>query len=374
MKKALNYYFLGIVIFLIGFGILFLATLSAPASLQAFGNTNYYLFHQLLALGIGLILGFIAFKVPLNFIKKIAPVILIGNIILLIIVFLPAVGIKIWGAKRWINIAGMSLQPSEFFKITVIVYLSAWLSSKFPEQARGSWTLSFKKGYHHAIKIFLPFLILLGITTVFLYFQKDASTLAIITLSLLAVYFAAGTPVWHTMATVLGGISFGLLLIKLEPYRMQRFLVFLHPETDPLGSGFQIKQALLALGSGGIFGKGLGMSTQKFGFLPQSMSDSIFAILGEETGIIGCSILVLLFVAFFWNSIRIAIGSQDKFAKLTAVGLTTWILLQAFMNIASSVGIFPITGVPLPFFSYGGSHIIAEMIAVGLLLNISRHS
>ena len=167
-------------------------------------------------------------------------------------------------------------------------------------------------------------------------------------------------------------IASALLLIKIEPYRVQRFLVFLHPEADPLGIGFQLKQSLLAVGSGGWFGKGLGMSTAKFGFLPQSMSDSIFAIVGEELGLIGCTILILLFVFFFWQCIKIAKNSHDKFGKLTAIGITTWILLQSFMNIASTLGIFPLAGIPLPFFSYGGSHIIAELMAVGLLLNISK--
>jgi len=154
---------------------------------------------------------------------------------------------------------------------------------------------------------------------------------------------------------------------------VQRFLVFLHPEADPLGVGFQLKQSLLAVGSGGIFGKGLGMSTQKFGYLPQAMSDSMFAILGEETGIIGCTILLLLFLAFCWQAIKIANNSSDKFGKLIAIGITVWFMTQAFMNIASAIGIFPLSGIPLPFFSYGGSHIISELIAVGLLLNISKH-
>jgi len=140
-----------------------------------------------------------------------------------------------------------------------------------------------------------------------------------------------------------------------------------------LGRGLQLKQSLIAVGSGGIFGEGLGMSTQKFGFLPEAMSDSIFAILGEETGMIGCVILVMLFVWFLWLGFKIARGAHDTFAKLTAVGITTWIVFQSFINIASTIGMFPLSGIPLPFFSYGGSHIIAEMIGVGLLLNISKN-
>jgi len=162
-------------------------------------------------------------------------------------------------------------------------------------------------------------------------------------------------------------------LIIREPYRIQRLLIFLHPETDPLGIGFHLRQSLIAIGSGGIFGKGLGMSTQKFGFLPEAMSDSVFAVLGEETGIIGCSILILLFLLFLFLGFKIAKSSTDKFSKLTAVGITVWIVSQAFINITSTLGLFPISGIPLPFFSYGGSHIISEMIAIGLLLNISKN-
>lgn len=354
-------------------GILFLATLSAPASMQYFGNTNYYIFHQLVALLIGLASGFIAYKIPLHFLKKISSWLLIINVLLLIAVFVPFLGAKFWGAKRWIGIGNNTFQPSEFLKITAVLYLSAWLSTKFSESAKRGWIITAKKRYHDFVRVFLPFLLLLAIIIVIFYFQKDVSTLAIVSVALLAIYFAAGTPIWHTLLLIASGITSLLLLIKIEPYRVQRFLAFLHPEKDPLGMGLQLKQSLISAGSGGIFGKGLGMSTQKFGFLPQAMSDSIFAILGEETGIIGCSILILVFLFFLWQGIKIANASIDKFSKLTAVGITTWIVFQAFFNIGSTLGLLPLSGIPLPFFSYGGSHIIAEMIGVGIVLNISKH-
>ena len=374
MKRHINYYFLFISIILIVFGILFLANLSAPSSLQTFGNTSYYLFHQFYALIIGLFLGFLAFKIPLEFIKKIIPVIFLINLVLLVAVFLPFWGVKFWGAQRWINIGGNIFQPSEFLKITSVLYLASWLSKKFKDNQKKGLFVRVKSSYNNFIKFFLPFSLLLVTVSVILFFQKDLSTLAIVTAALLSVYFIAGTPLWHTIFAVLVQIASASVLIKIEPYRVQRLLVFLNPESDPLGKGFQLRQSLLAIGSGGLFGKGWGMSMQKFGILPQSMADSVFAILGEETGIIGSSILIALFLLFFWQGTKIARKSADKFSKMVTTGIMTWLILQVFMNISSSLGIWPLSGIPLPFFSYGGSHLIAEMIGVGLLLNISRNT
>jgi len=162
-------------------------------------------------------------------------------------------------------------------------------------------------------------------------------------------------------------------LIKLAPYRAARLLVFLKPETDPMGMGYQIKQALIAIGSGGIFGLGLGTSGQRLGFLPQSMADSIFAIMAEETGFVGGLILIALFLVFLWRGFKIGKSSQNKFSQLLAVGISSWIVIQAFINIGSMVGILPLTGIPLPFISYGGSALVSELIGVGILLNISKN-
>lgn len=362
-------------VFLNIFGILFLATLSAPSSLRQFGNTNYYLFHQLLyGLLPAVIMGFIAFKIPLRFLKKAAPWLVFLNLFALVLVFLPFLGSQFWGAKRWLNFGFTTIQPSEFLKITAILYLSAWISNRMSEQTQKGWINAAKKGYYNLIHIFLPFLIFLGLVSVILILQPDISTLGIISLTLVVIYFSARTPLWHTFATVASGVGALLLLIRFEPYRLDRLLIFLHPETDPLGKGFQIKQSLIAIGSGGFFGKGLGMSSQKFGYLPQAMSDSIFPIIGEELGIIGGAGLIVLFLLFFWLGLKIAKNSNDRFSKLTAVGITFWITLQAFINMASSTGIFPLAGIPLPFFSYGGSHLVAELIGLGLLLNISKNT
>jgi cell division protein FtsW len=375
MKKYFNYFLFFLIVFLVSFSFLFLACLSAPASLQRFGNTNYYLFHQLLfGLLPAIVLGFVAYKISLQFLKKWALLLVSLNIAALFLVFLPKIGSKAGGASRWIGIGNLAVQPSEFLKITAILYLSAWIASKLSEAPVKDWKSITKKGYHNIIYILIPFVIFLGLISVALYFQKDASTLGIITITLLVLYFSARTPLWHTMLVMISGTIILFFLIKFEPYRADRWLIFLHPNTDPLGMGLQLRQSLISLGSGGVFGKGLGMSTQKFGFLPQAMSDSIFAIIGEELGIIGCVALIVAFILFFWLGMQIAKKSNDRFSKMTAIGIVVWITLQAFINMASVAGIFPLTGIPLPFFSYGSSHLVVELIGVGLLLNISKNS
>jgi len=374
MKKHINYYLLFVAIILIVFGILFLSTLSAPASMRIFGNTNYYLMHQLYLLGFGIILAVVAYKFPLNYLKKFAPLFFFANMVLLMIVFLPEIGLKLGGARRWINTGIGTFQPSEFLKITATLYLSAWISKRMSEKNKGGWISIAKKGYHNIKNIFIPFILFLGLISVILILQPHISALIIIGMILVLVYFFSGTPLWHTFSILLGGAIAAFLLIKYEPYRWDRWTIFLHPETDPLGKGLQTKQSLIAIGSGGFFGKGWGMSNQKFGFLPQAMSDSIFAILGEETGIIGCLLLVILFLFFLWFGIKVAKSSNDKFCQLVALGITFWITIQAFLNIAANVGMAPMTGIPLPFFSYGGSHLITEFIGLGILLNISKNS
>lgn len=373
MKKHFDYFLFVLSVSLVVFGFLFLACTSAPVSMRMFGNTNYYLVHQLI-FGVlpAVILGIIAYKIPLRYFKKYSSALILLNFALLALVFSP-IGSKFYGASRWINVGKFTIQPSEFLKLAAILYLSTWIASKLSENKALDWKSGAKKGYHNLIYVFVPFILFLGAISIIMILQPDISTLGIITLTLLAMYFSIKTPIWHALLIVATGFSSLLFLIKIEPYRFARLLVFLHPETDPLGKSYQLKQSLMAIGSGGFFGKGIGMSVQKFANFPQAMSDFVFAILAEETGIVGCSILIILFILFFWLGIRIAKSSNDKFSKLAAVGITFWITLQAFINIASVTGMFPVSGIPLPFFSYGGSHIVTELIGVGLLLNISKN-
>lgn len=368
-KKHFDYILAIVVVLLIILGILVLASVSAIFSLENFGKTTSYLFHQIIfGLVPGVILGFIAFKVHLSVFKKWAPLLILINLVLMVLVFIPGLGIISGGAPRWLNLGFVSFQPSEFLKVVFIFYLSAWLAKReilpYPRLAEKGRAWKFT---------LLPFLIIIGVITLLLAKQSDVSTLGVIVFIALVIYFSAKIPLWHSIlifSIALGGL---LILIKLAPYRIMRVLVLLGLVKDPMGLGYQIKQALITIGSGGIFGLGLGMSNQKFGrFLPQIMSDSIFAIFAEETGFIGSLILISLFLILFWRGFRIAKLSQDKFSQFLALGISSWICFQAFVNIGSMIGLLPLTGIPLPFISYGGSHLVAELIGIGILLNISK--
>lgn len=369
MRKTSNhpdYVLIGVSAALLILGILILASVSTSVSLEKFGNTYYFLKHQLLfGLIPGLTLAFLAFKINLAFLKKMAPVLLLINLLLMVIVFLPVIGSGSEGAARWIGFGPFSFQPSELLKLTFILYLASWLSSRMGKMTTTRNPKEFSQ-------TFIAFLIAVGIISLLLILQPDISTLGIIVACAALMYFLANTPLWHSALVILFGTGALFSLINLAPYRANRLLVFLNPETDPMGIGYQIKQAIIAVGSGGIGGKGLGMGLQQFGFLPQAVSDSIFAIFSEETGFIGSFILIFLFLIFFWRGFKIAKESQDKFFQLAAFGITFWIIVQTFVNIGSMIGILPLTGIPLPFISYGGSALVSELIGVGLLLNVSK--
>ncbi|XOB41768.1 MAG: putative lipid II flippase FtsW [Candidatus Nealsonbacteria bacterium] len=362
-----DYILAGVIMILLILGILILSSVSATLSQERFGTTFYFLNHQIFfGLIPGIILAFLFFKIKLDFLKKWSPVLLLINLGLVGMVFLPKIGTGAGGAVRWISVGPISFQPSEFLKLTFILYLASWLTSK----AKKAIPSKKQKIFSEAL---IAFLIIIGVISLFLIFQPDISTLGIIVLVAALMYFISNTPLWHSILIFLVTSGSLLALIRIAPYRANRLLVFLNPLLDPMGKGYQIKQALITVGSGGISGLGLGMSLQKFGFLPQSMSDTIFAIFAEETGFIGCLILIFLFLIFFWRGFKIGKSTQDKFSQLTALGISSWIVLQGFINIGAMIGILPLTGVPLPFISYGGSHLIVELIGIGILLNISKY-
>ena len=353
IKRKPDSLLLGISAALLFVGILILASVSSSFSLNKFGTTFYFLNHQILyGLIPGLVFGTAAFFTPLKFFRKFSLLLLLANMVLLVMVFFPVIGSAGQSAYRWIYLP-FSFQPSELLKLTLILYIAAWLASK-------------KK------RTLLPFVTIMGIIGLFLYLQPDISTLGVIGVTTIIMYFMAGTPIWHTFLMIGGGFVALLALIQLAPYRVNRLAVFLDSSLDPLGKGYQIKQALIGIGSGGLTGVGLGLSFQKFGILPEPVSDSIFAVFAEEVGFIGAFLLVALFLAFAWRALLIARKTEDMFARLVAVGITAWITTQAFVNIGSMIGILPLTGIPLPFISYGGSALAVELLALGILLNISK--
>ncbi len=338
-------------------GVLALATSSVPLSLKLTNNANYYLIHQLLwGLLPGLFLGFIAFKFPLQNLKKYSFAVFLIAYILMLLVFIPALSKTELGATRWIDIGFTSFQPSDILKLATIIYLAAILTN---EKTR---------------KKFTTFIAILALICGALILQSDMGTLIAIFSVAIIMFFCSKTPIRQTLVIGASTIAAFVALILVTPYRMQRLMSFLHPETDPLGAGYHINQTLIAIGSGGIFGSGLGFSIQKFGFVPQSISDSIFAIFAEETGFIGGLLLIILFSIFFYTSLSIAKRVNDDFLRLLAIGTGSWIIFQAFVNIGAMTALVPLTGIPLPFISYGGSHLVLELVGCGILLNISTQA
>jgi cell division protein FtsW len=348
---------------LLAAGIIFLSGISAILSQENFGNSTHYLVHQLIwGIGLGIVLATVAFFTPLKLIKKVAWIMLLANLLAMILVFIPGLGIVAGGAPRWLKIGPISFQPSEFLKLSFIIYIAAWLSNPMREK---------EKNFKYTL---VPFLIITAVVGFLFTLQSDISTLGVIFLSSLIIYFTANTPFWHTLLMGSAMASGATLLVAISSYRITRLKVMFGLINDPTGLGYQIKQILIGIGSGGLTGLGLGMSSQKFGFIPQTMSDSIFAIISEEVGFIGSLALIAVFVVFLLRSFQITKRSKDRFSKLFAIGFSSWICIQAFVNIGAMVEIIPLTGIPLPFLSYGGSHLAIELAGVGILLNVSKNS
>ncbi|MEK7598529.1 MAG: putative lipid II flippase FtsW [Patescibacteria group bacterium] len=347
---------------LLVFGLVMIASAGVAYSKIRFGN-SYFFFKRQLLFGVipGLVMLYIGQKINYGFWKKIAFPLFFASVGLLVLVFIPGIGAKIYGASRWIQLGSISFQPSEMLKLSLIIYLAAWLES------RGERVKDVFEGL-------MPFMLILGLVSFLLIKQPDIGTLGVIILIAMSMFFVSGSRLSHIFAMGFAGILLLFMVIKTEAYRVSRLLVFLHPEIDPQGVGYQINQSLLALGSGGLFGVGLGHSLQKFNYLPEPVGDSIFAIIGEELGFVGALTLIILFVILAMRGLKIAKEAPDNFSRLLAIGIVSWIFFQAFINIAAISGIIPLTGIPLPLISYGGTSVVFLMFGVGILLNISKHT
>lgn len=363
-RGTIDYVLLTTVCVLILFGFIVLLSASSPSGFHQFADSYYYVKHQAIFGLIPGIAGMIFFaRVPYLFWKKHAWNLLLISIGLLVLVFIPGVAAGIGTSHSWVSIGGLfSIQPSEIVKLTFLFYLAAWLGARD------------EHGVSDVHSGFIPFLIVLGTIALLMILQPDTGSMSIIAVMALVVYFIAGAPIAYLIGLFLAGVSGLAVLIATTPYRAARLTTFLRPELDPQGIGYHINQALLALGSGGFFGLGYGHSLQKFQYLPEVSGDSIFAIIGEEMGLLGTIFTILLFLFLFWRMIDLAKRAPDKFSKYLVTGVAAWIALQAFENIASMVAIMPITGVPLPFISYGGTALAISMCAIGVVLNISKHT
>lgn len=351
-----------IIFALLVFGLVMISSAGIAYSRSRFGDSYFFFKHQLF-FGVlpGLLALFITQKINYNFWRSISFSFFLLSIIFLVLVFIPGVGSKIYGASRWIQLGSFSFQPSEMLKLSIIIYLAAWLENRVERV----------KDFYEGL---VPFLAIIGAVSFLLIKQPDMGTLGVIILISMSIFFVSGAKFSHLAVIGISGFFALLTLIKFESYRMNRLLVFMHPELDPRGIGYQINQALLAIGSGGVLGVGLGHSLQKFNYLPEPVGDSIFAIIGEELGLVGGMILVALFVMFAMRGLRIANKAPDRFSQLVACGIISWIIFQAFINIAAISGLIPLTGIPLPFISYGGTSLVFLMVGIGILLNISKYT
>jgi cell division protein FtsW len=341
------------VVFLTLFGLFMLYDASSVVAFRDFGDKYHYVKDQFfwIILGFGS-LGFFTFFDYHRLYNLALPILILG-ILLLIMVFVPGLGVSLLGARRWVNFRIFLLQPSEFVKLGLAIYLAAWFSNK--EKGR-----------------FTAFLLLLGLVVALIMLEPDMGTAAIVLAEAIVVYFLSGANFLYfaLLAPVVALVGF--IFIKLEPYRAARLNTFLNPNQSLQSSSYHVRQILIALGSGGLMGVGLGNSLQKYAYLPENTTDSIFAIIAEELGFIGASVIVIIFMVVVWRGFYIALSAKDNFGKLLSGGLATFLGMQVLINLSAQTALLPLTGIPLPFISYGGSALIIDLAAVGILLNISR--
>ncbi len=347
---------------LIVFGLMMVGSASSVLSDNLRDDPFFFLKHQLVyGVGLGLVAFFIGFFTPYTKLRAFALPSLLVALVLLVLVFVPGLQVTSGGASRWVGIGPFTIQPSELAKLGFILYLAALLERK------GADIKDFKKSV-------VPFLIITSVLGLLIILQPDIGTLFIITSIALAMVFAAGFRIRHLAFIGLAGAAAFSVLISTAHYRLARLFVYLHPELDPQGIGYQVNQALLAVGTGGLWGLGFGRSRQKYNYLPEPAGDTIFAVTAEELGFVRTLLLIAAFVVIAYRGYKIAEHAPDVFGKLLATGITSWIIMQAFVNMASVLAIAPLTGIPFPFMSYGGSALTALLFASGVLLNISRYT
>ena len=347
---------------LIVLGMAILASASSHLGTIQFDDPHHFIRHQFIfGFGVGVVAFFAAMFVPIKFLKKIAFILLLLNIVGLVLVFTP-LGADFGTANRWIQIGNFQFQPSEILKITFIIYIATWLTSKGKDR---------KKDFTEGL---IPFLIICAIISGLLFAQPATSILVIIMLSALIVYFMAGIKLsFVAIMGLLGIIALGIITV-VTPYRAERVLSFLNPETDIRGAGFHRNQALVTIGSGGLTGVGYGRSTLKIDSLPEPAGDSIFAVIAEEFGFLGSIFFIILYFLLVYTGFAGSTKTRTDFGRLTLIGFSSIIGLQTFVHIASVAGIIPITGIPLPFISFGGTALITFMVMAGLMVNVVRNA
>ena len=361
VKQSADRLFLLLFAILVIFGLVMLASASAPIGYAKFGDTYFFIKKQIM---FGFLPGVFLFlllgNIRYGLLQRFGGVIYLLSLIILSLVFIPGVGLVINGSRSWAQVFGLSFQPSEFIKLALIIFLAKLLAES---RDLNDW----KNGLLPIFSMILPAVLLIVA-------QPDVGTLSILIVIIFGMLYLANIP--RSYLAILGMsavVAFALLLV-IAPYRVKRLTTFLHPELDPQGQGYQINQAYLAVGSGGVWGLGLGHSRQKFQYLPEVQADSIFAVVAEEMGLLITSSVVFLIAFLGLRGLKIAKGAPDQFGRLLGAGIMIWFVWQSFLNIGTIIGLLPLTGVPLPFISHGGSAMLIGLASIGIMANISKSS
>jgi len=357
-----DYLIAGTVAVLVVLGVLAVYSSSFALGLLEFGDANYFVVRQVVFAALGGIAMYVLMRCDYRNLRVISPLLMLAAIFGLFAVLVPGIGLERNGATRWIAIGGPipPLQPSEFAKLALIIYVAAWLAG------RGDQMKTFWLG-------FFPCVLLVGFVAGLVMLEPDLGTAIVLVLTTMTLVFVAGASLTHVAAFAgVGGVVASMLIMAGE-YRTDRIFAFISAEDDPSGRGFQTLQLLIALGSGGVHGLGLGASRQKFFYVPGAHTDGIFAIIGEELGFIGAAVVILLFAFLMIRGFRVVLRARDDFGSLLAVGIVSWVGYQALINIGGITRAVPLTGIPLPFLSYGGSALMAMLAGIGILLSVSRY-
>lgn len=342
-------------------GLLAVYSASYAVGYREYGDTNYFVARQAVFALAGVAAMAVFMRMDYARLRTLSVPMLLAALFGLLAVLVPGIGVARNGAARWLDFGPVAVQPSEFAKLAVIIYISAWLAS------RGQQISRFSIG-------FVPFVLLLGVVGGLVIAEPDMGTTIIVLLVASTLFFVAGAPLTHLGLLIAVGGMISYIVVNQKGYQMDRLVSFMDPASDPQGSGFQILQLLIALGSGGPLGLGWSESRQKFFYVPGSHTDGVFAILGEELGFVGLLVILALFAFFIYRALRVTLRSRDRFAMLLGIGIISWLSFQTLINIGGITRTIPLTGVPLPFLSYGGSSLVMVLAAVGVLLSISRYS
>ncbi|HTV74302.1 MAG TPA: putative lipid II flippase FtsW [Candidatus Acidoferrales bacterium] len=360
LRSAPDTILVGTVVGLVAIGLIMIFSASSTVAYVEHHDPTYYLKRQLLWLVVAVACALLVYRSDYRKLRKVAPLALAVACGMLVLVLVPHVGLISGGARRWLGGGPVSFQPSEFAKLALVVYLAAALSAK------GEHVRSLPSGV-------VPLAAVTAVLTVLVLVEPDMGTASLLAFTAGAMLFAGGARRSHLLAIALVTLPPVIMLVLASPYKRARILAFLDPWKDPENTGFHIVQSLLALGSGGIFGLGLGMSRQKLFYLPEQFTDFIFAIIGEELGLLGAAVVIALFVVLAFRATRIALASPDRFGFFLCIGCMCLIVIQAFVNIGVVTSSWPVTGVPLPFISFGGSSLVVSLVAVALIVNIGRY-